>query len=76
MTPISRRCCVCGSTLPAVPLAQLIAKGAATLQPDGSYRYHCIGRHTAEEISRAESPGKEPAFRRASEGRKNIDEVK
>ena len=44
-------CCVCGTKLPVLPNRQAyIDKGCAVVLPDGSMRYHCIGRHTEQEI--------------------------
>ena len=68
MSVPERRCCVCGCTLPTVPVATLIAKGAATQQADGSYHFHCIGRHSAEEIQQSAFLGVEQEFHRASKG--------
>jgi len=43
------RCVVCQTELPPLTRAEALQKGAATVI-DGLTFYHCIGRHSAQEI--------------------------
>lgn len=63
-------CCVCGMSLPGTR-AELIQRGCATLQGDGSIIFHCnAGRHSASEIQQAIN--KVPRFEPASKYRKSL----
>ncbi len=66
MTPsIPRRCCVCGYLLPDMTIPEMRVKGMITEGPDGQLLYHCIGRHTGQDI-RASREGV-PRFRTGRE---------
>lgn len=63
---IHRQCVVCGRRLPENMTAyDLVRFGAGTNMMDGSIIFHCIARHTQEQIAAAAA--KPPGFHRASE---------
>lgn len=67
--PIKRYCCVCGKLIPSnLPVKELIKFGAASERPDLGYLYHCVARHTREQIEKAAA--NPPTFHRGSERQK------
>jgi hypothetical protein len=66
--PIKRYCVVCGRKLPGnLSAYELVLRGAASSYGEGQLVFHCIQKHTAEQIAAAAA--KPPAFHRASEAR-------
>jgi hypothetical protein len=64
--PIKRYCVCCGRKLPSnMNTYELVRYGAGTSMGDGSIIFHCIARHTQEQIAAAAA--RPPAFHRASE---------
>jgi hypothetical protein len=64
--PIKRYCVVCGRKLPGnLSAYELVLRGAASSYGEGQLVFHCIQKHTAEQIAAAAA--KPPAFHRASE---------
>jgi hypothetical protein len=60
--PIRRYCCVCGKKLPGTKTVyELIEMGAASKFGDAQLIFHCIAKHTKEQIQeKANTP---PPFR-------------
>jgi hypothetical protein len=52
--PIKRHCVVCGKILPNnLSISELEKFGAASQREDQSWIFHCVARHTREQIERA-----------------------
>jgi hypothetical protein len=63
--PIKKHCVVCGKILPNnLSISELARFGAASQRPDQSWVFHCVARHTREQIENAVAHP--PAFHRAS----------
>lgn len=63
---IVRHCCVCGKRLPGNLTAyELKERGCASDYGSGQLIFHCIQKHSPEQIAAAAA--RPPVFRRASE---------
>jgi hypothetical protein len=63
---IKRYCCVCGRKLPSnKSVRELIEMGSASKFGDAQLIFHCLARHTTEQIKTAANSS--PPFMRASE---------
>jgi len=64
--PIKRYCVVCGRKLPThLSVYELKERGSASKFGDAQLIFHCIARHTADQIK--QSANSSPGFRKASE---------
>jgi hypothetical protein len=62
--PIKRYCCVCGRKLPSnKSVRELIEMGSASKFGDAQLIFHCLVRHTPEQIKTAANSS--PPFRTA-----------